>query len=312
VSTAKSDFLLTLKSLEEISIKLGPSGIGSGANRSENNIRLNGIHVIAFAALEDFLRRRAFEVVSWLGKSGVRFEKFPESLRKFILEETIKGINFSISRTDDEDRITMLQLQGLLLESTSNANANFDPSEFVFGKSQSNISTKQIGELLSAFQVPGVLESFTTIASLANMSHLGAPIQTFARLAKNRHRAAHGFGLDYRLQDFITDVRSGLPLCAFTFDTCISQCVFQMAESYSKNQVLSSFQVNTIVLRRFEFDMAVSKWQEIRGNRKIQELAKGKLNPRLKEIRSGTVGKGETTIVRGGAGGIEDWLQPIP
>jgi hypothetical protein len=308
---AVEDLIRTLVALREITVQLGPAQLIPGFDRGSNSLRLNGAHVTAFAALEDFLRRRVLEVIRWLGESNIKFKDFPQGLKKFLLEETIKGINFSLQRTEDSDRISFLQLEGLLMDTTVNPLVKFEPSEYCFGRSQSNINKGQIQEFITAMGISDGLESLATIGSAAGLLALGQPSQIFGRLAKNRHRAAHGFGLDYRLQDFMEDINTALPLVAFAFDTCISQCAYALKKSVEDGKILESFSAKNIILRRFEFNVTLETWQEYRKDKFIQELAKGGLKKRITKFSKDNLAVGETILIRGRNGGIEDWMQPF-
>jgi hypothetical protein len=311
MNTATEDFLNTLGALRMIANELGPAQIGSGVERSPNTLRLNGAKVTAFAALEDFFRRRVLEVIRWLGDSNVKFVDFPQAFRKFLLEETIKGIHFWLQKTDDSERVSFVQLEGLLMDTTINPQVKFEPSDYCFGKSQSNISKGQILDLLNAMMISDGLASLAKISTATGLAILDAPDKIFVRLAKSRHKAAHAFSSNYNILDFKDDLNSNLPLVAFTFDTCISQCAFSIHKSVTEGKIFSSFKVDTITLRRFQFNNVSAQWQEFRGQHPVQDLAKGGLEKRLKKFAKDNLALGETILVSGGNGGIEKWIQPF-
>lgn len=311
MSAATEDLLRTLTALRKIVDELGSVQLGTGMDRSVNSLCLNGAHVTAFAALEDFLRRRVLEVIRWLGKSDVKFNDFPQALKKFLLEETIKGINFSLQRTDESERVSFLQLEGLLMDSTINSAVKFEPSDYCFGKSQSNLSKAQIGDFISAMMIKDGLTSLTTVGVAAGLGMLGPPDRIFVRLAINRHKAAHAFGSDYKINDFIDDMNTGLPLFAFVFDTCISQCAYEIKKSVAEGRKFNYFNSDDITLRRFEFNTRTSKWNEFRGLNFVQELAKGGLQKRVQKFKKDNLAVGETIFIRGGNGGVESWVQPF-
>jgi hypothetical protein len=312
VSAAYDDFWATVCTLRELSEALGDVLPGTQGARSANHIRLNGLHVVAFAALEDFIRCRAHEVVSWLGTEGVRLESFPSRLQMLILQGTFEGINFSLSRTDKDDRVTLLQLQGLLLSSSGENDRPFVPSEYFFGRAASNISRDNIRELLEAFGLGDKFTCLNEVTVLLQMPVLGSVESVFTRLAKNRHRAAHGFGLDYKLSDFRSDMASALPLFAFAFDTAISQCAQAMRKTVvTDNTAFEKFSAAASIIRSVEFDPANSSWNEHRLGKTIKVLKKGQLRSRLQEFSNRTLGKGDTIIVKNEKGLINGWIQPV-
>lgn len=312
MSAAFDDFWSTICTLRDLSEALGDVPPGTQGSRSVNHIRLNGLHVVAFAALEDFIRRRAHEVISWLGVEGVRLDNFPRRLQMLILQGTIEGINFSLSRTDKDDRITLLQLQGLLLSNSGEDDQPFVPSEYFFGRAASNISRDDVRELLEAFGLGERLACLNEVTALLEMPLLESIESVFARLAKNRHRAAHGFGLDYKLSDFRSDMANALPLFAFAFDTSISQCAQALQKTVVTDKaVFEKFSAATSIVRIVEFDREQSCWHEYRLGKPIKKLKKGELNRRLDAFRKRTTGKGETIIIKNEKGLLDGWIQPI-
>lgn len=311
MSAAYKDFWTTILHLRELAKELGDATPGTQNSRSINHLRLNGLHVTAFSALEDFLRRRAHEVVSWLGKEGVNFGHLPEKLQRLILQGTIEGLCHSLSRTN-EDRVTLLQLQGLLLSNTGDANQPFEPSEFFFGRSASNLQKDDIRQLTEAFGLGEGLACLTVIADNVSMQHLGEVGAVFTRLSKNRHSAAHSFSSDYKCDDFRSDMNSALPVLAFSVDTCISQCAIAIKKAvHSTKLPFQGFSASSSNIRTLEFDQPTAKWIELRNGKASKTLKKGELDRRLKEFSSGTLAKEDTILLRGESGSVEGWIQPL-
>jgi len=308
---AYGDFIATLKSIGSIADKLGAVPVGIDASRGENHLILNGLRVSAFAAFEDFVRRRAHEVISWLGEAQVRFEQFPEALQMLVLQGTIEGVSFSLSRTEKNDRVIFLQIQGLLL-GNSGENSKFVPSEFFFGRSASNLSRDDLRSLLAALGLGDKLLCLSDVAALVGMQHLGSINETFSRLSKSRHGAAHAFPSNYKLAEFKTDISSALPLLAFAFDTSLSQGVHAMKKTIiDDQQKYQGFDVKRIGVRIIEFDTSESCWKEYRNGRLTVSLTKGKLAKRVKELETGQVGKDDTILLKSDSGGISGWIQPL-
>lgn len=331
MSTAQTDLRAALSGLAEAAERLrlpGPQ-IGSGANRTAEFLMLNGLQVVAFVALEDYVRRRAYEVIAWLGSNShyaLKFEELPEHLQRFVLEGTIQGLGFWLAKTAADERINFFQYEGLLLGSISDGKSTFVPSEYFFGRSQSNLATHDVGNLLAALGVEGGLSSLGTIAEKAEMSHLGQPDQIFSRLSRARHKAAHGFPSDYKIAEFKTDLDSGLPLFAFVFDCCISQCAVALRDAIKEGKVDFSkqkdkdgakigskdfsYSATEIALRVLEFDASEAVWKEYYDKYEVKKFAKGKQAERILQYESGTVGKKDSVLIKASTGGIDKWFQP--
>ena len=163
MNSAFNDFIAALASLREEAAQmpnLTPAQLSN--NRSAAHLRLNGLSVVAFSSLEDFIRRRTYEVIRWLGEQSVPFASLPKSLQSTILIGTLKGLNFSLDRAEKDDRSFIVQLEGLLLGQTGE-NGKFVPSEYFFGRSASNISAGVVKQLLQAVGFTDVVEALDHI-----------------------------------------------------------------------------------------------------------------------------------------------------
>jgi hypothetical protein len=315
LTKALDDLLATLEGLNEAVERLERHGsmVGSSASRSSSALTLNGLRVGAFASLEDYLRRRTYEAVCWLGQQ-VPFESLTDALRQFILEETIKGLAFSLQR-DDNDRVTTIQLQGLLIGASSEVGAPFEPSEYFFGKSASNISKGHVKAFLDALDIEAGFGALSEIAHLVGMQHIGQPSDLLHQLALARHSSAHSFPSDYKLSEFKTQLSSGLPLVAFTYDTCVSQCVLSIKNAIASNHKPSKFNASNMHLRKFEFDLSASGWNEFRcgtSGSTLTRTHKKNIDVRIQSLRSGAARTNDTIVKVGSGGKLESWYQPIP
>lgn len=309
MSTALDDFLATVRELEKIVQTLGAAPLVPGSSRGANILQLSGLQVVAFSALEDFLRRRTLEVISSLGRDGFTFDELPEKLRLFVLEGTIAGVSHVLGKTEADDRITLLQLEGLLLGATSDEAKTFIPSEFFFGRSQSNLSTSNIKSLLEALNVNGGWACLTDIAAIAGFAHLGPPDQIFTRVAGNRHRAAHSFGAEYKVAEFTADIKTSIRVLAFAFDTCINQVTYKLKESKIRNLEYTAFNSIALMLRVFRFNPIAKNWQVTRG-KTVKRIQKGQTEKYLNDYVEVSKKSGETLLVLDSLGSPEKWIQP--
>lgn len=311
MNQAQADFWLSLTSLRKIALTLGTAPVGSASARSEPQLILNGLHIAAFASLEDFVRRRAHEVITWLGEQGVKFEDFPEVLQTLILRGTIEGVSFSLSRVAADQKITHLQLEGMLLAETGERK-NFVPSTFFFGKSSSNVASGAITSLLEAMGLGDRFSSAASILTALGVGHLGTMSSIWTKFSENRHRCAHTFVADYRINDFINDMNSSMPIFAFAFDTVLSQCaIFIKKKVVTEKRPYEGYTLKTWNLRVLQFDLQATEWCETRNGKLTIKLKKGAINKRMEELRVKRLGVDDSSIKINGAGCVEDWIQPF-
>ena len=177
MNQARDDFLASLAGLRKAAADLPTVDIGSDAIRSAPFLTLNGLRVVAFASVEEFVRQRAYEVVSWLGSNAghaLRFDELPTKLGRFAIEGAIKGLANSLSFRTTTDRVTQIQLESLLLGTTADNSAPFKPSEYFFGRLSSNISAAEIRGFVTAMSVKEGLSSLANIADRVGMAHLAS------------------------------------------------------------------------------------------------------------------------------------------
>lgn len=315
MSEARSQFLEGMRGLETAAGRIGSPSLGSNSSRSPEYLQLNGLHVIAFALLEDFLRKRTNEVLTSLGMLAVNFESFPADLKLHILQESFKGIGFYISRKDDESRLDRLLMEVMTLNTSTDSDVIFQPSDFCFGKSQSNISLAQIVSLLQSFGID-VAVLFSKIMEIQlRLSHLGSAEVMFKRLAENRNAAAHAFSLNFDLVKFSSDLKTSYKVFAFLFDTALSQAVFFLAKSHkNKNDFLAPV-AEVIPFRSIRFDSIKNDWKVIRYFGAVEEeldsIKEKELNAKLEKIKKGKHDKDDTIYVINFDGSLNTWLQPI-
>lgn len=310
MSQARTDLFEALSGLEQAAVRLTPPSSGRAAARSPDHLLLNGLHVVAFAALEDFLRRRTIEVISALARAPITFKAIPESLQIQIIQEWLKGMNAYLNRKDSNPRAPTLLLEAEIIGTTA-VTAPFTVSDYCFGRSQSNLTAAQISSLLSAIEVAGGMAALAEISSRVGFSHLGQPEQIFMRLSESRHAAAHGFGLDFRLTDFFEDVRAGIRVVAFTFDTCLSQGVYSIRRGIEKNQMLGPYSGANVSLRAIRFDSIRQEWSVKLNELDQSPITRGQYNKKLATHGANAYKTGETVYVIDATGVLKDWLQPM-
>jgi hypothetical protein len=150
----------------------------------------SGLTVVAFAALEDFLRRRAYEALSEVAASGVRFADLPADLQSLATEGVAKAFPFvlTVAANAGLDPIKNVQSTAAAIASTSGHPFTF--SDWVFGYSRSNVADRDITDFLAAVHVTGGWSSMTRLANRLGLVGLDLA-QSFRAFARDRHVSAH-------------------------------------------------------------------------------------------------------------------------
>ncbi|MBQ2262882.1 MAG: hypothetical protein II336_16135 [Loktanella sp.] len=146
-----------------------------------------GMAVVAFVALEDFIKKRASEALERISSCGIPFFDLPDKLKRATTYEAYKSVAFQLRIRPPEERETYAQESAGAIFST--ASENYNLYEHSFGFDASNINSDVINKFLSAVCVVSAWNNMTT---LAGQLDLGLNLQSrFESSALLRHRAAH-------------------------------------------------------------------------------------------------------------------------
>lgn len=189
MSEARSQLFNRLKALE-----LGidnPSIAQRPTTETDHNqvasLFRQGMAVVAFVALEDFIKKRTSEAMSQISQCGIAFSDLPEKLRKASTHGAINSVAFQLKIRPPEERESYTQEATGSIFSTVNENYNL--YEHSFGFDASNISADTISAFLTAICVPSAWQHLT---SLAAELELGLDLRSrFTSSAALRHKAAH-------------------------------------------------------------------------------------------------------------------------
>ncbi|MFE2069600.1 hypothetical protein ACFXDH_45790 [Streptomyces sp. NPDC059467] len=160
------------------------------AHNGRARLLRNGLMVVAFTSLEDFIRARTGEVLDCVSRSIVKFEDFPDSLRIAATFGAMKAVQdrARMAQRSGTDPFTMLQDAAHEVASTKGGALQL--SRFSLGYSGSNVSSHEISEILSCLNVKNAWNQITEISQRAGFG--GIPLKAeYDSAAQLRHSAAH-------------------------------------------------------------------------------------------------------------------------
>lgn len=223
----------------------------------------NGLAVVGFAALEDFVKSRTSEVLSEIGSSGVPFHDLPEGLRIATTYEAITALSYQLSLRPKTDRITYFQDHAQKLAST--ASTAYDLTPLAFGYSQANLQEDVVKEILKSFLITDPWGQMTQLASRLGLAAL--PLnETFKGAALRRHRAAHVAHADTPQTDLAQYVKEALAI-AIGFDTLLTRSL-GCIRAHDRNYLTSRTSINSASIKIRSIRSAGTVWKEfIEGRR---------------------------------------------
>ncbi len=181
----------------------------------------NGLAVVAFAALEDFIKNRTSEVLGQIGTSPVKFTELPEALRIAATYKAISALSYQISIREKADRTAYIQQQAMNIASTASTPYVITPH--AFGYSQANISDETISEIMRAMFVNDPWAQISALSARLSITTL--PLKdAFTNASKRRHKAAHVSSANIPELDLQSFIRESYGIAA-AFDILISEAL---------------------------------------------------------------------------------------
>jgi hypothetical protein len=270
MASAKNNFITRINTFNSIiypnlpdDVSLNSKALTETLHNEKVRMLRNGMSIIGFTFLEDFIKRRTGEILKSIGTTGCNFNLLPEKIKEAVTFYALKGIN---SRADtlkrnSEDFITFIQNETGFISSTKSS--VYELSEYSIGWDKSNLNSQDISEILTILNIEGGWNSIQRLSSLINCSILN-PDQVFKNFAMNRHKSAHNSDANSLLTDlesFITQSK----IIAFCFDALIDKSL-----SYIKLNNLSYLNLTLKtkpqdVKIRFLIEIG-GKWKEFANN----------------------------------------------
>jgi len=227
--TAKQNFLQRIFTIEKS--LLTPNVLDGLPTENEHNdiarLLRNGIAVVGFVALEDFIKNRAIEILNEVASSHIPFTSLTEDLQYYSTVDVLKSIlriaNFENNKID---RIALVQNETKII--SSSLNTSYDLNKHTFGYNNSNISKDEIKRILKAFKIQDSWNKQTALASILGITSL--PLDnSFDNAASRRHRAAHDISSIIPILDLTQFINEAIAI-ALTFDAFLS---------YAKNKLIN-------------------------------------------------------------------------
>lgn len=308
---AKDNFLLRIKNFERIVSPVDANDallVSKALTETIHNEKVkmlrNGMAIIGYTILEDFIKKRIGEVLKEIGRSRVSFNSLPKKLKNATTIGALKGIQFKAEmlKRNSGDHLTFIQEETQFVSSTKNS--TFELSEYSLGWDKSNLSSVDITNFLSVFNVEGGWKAIQFISSAIN-SNLTNPNEIFKNSVTRRHKAAHNADADSLLtdlQNFVSEAR----VIAFAFDSLISQSLKHI-KNLNTDFLNESYKTNFNQLS-FRFIIEVgNKWKEYKENSTRAYRVKNTLDDIIVDAERRAITNDEILIIKSINNQIIDW-----
>ena len=302
--SAKEIFISRIKSLAisiEIDAVINKSLTEVKHNETARILR-NGLTVVGFNALEDFIKLRTSEVLSDIGKIGIPFNSLPEKLQFAVTCDAVSALSFQLRFREKSDKISYIQEQALKISST--ANTAYDLFPQAFGYDSSNLYEDTIKEILSCFLIKNPWGEMTIIGS--NIGLVAMPLQeTYKSAMQRRHKAAHHANTDIPQSDIKQFINDALAI-SITFDSLLSKAFSLISKhnmSYLKGK---SFLDHNLVKKRI-IKFSDNTWKEFPPGKTKDYRINSDKDYLVNEARARSHFKEELLIVFDTNNSIDTW-----
>ena len=226
--------------------RIAPLAANKAANKMAELLR-RGLYVVAFNAMEDYLKRRASEhfvnlpVISALG-----FDQLPPGLRKAAVIDAIKN-GVREAGYDKANQLQIIRTVAGAVASTDNRQ-QYSIHEYSVLRSGSNVSAEDIGAALRSLHIDNPWGQMQSV--LDAVGNVGAPIQgRFATCGLKRNAAAHD-GQPIEYSDLVEIADLAIPLC-FAFDVIFSAGMTRIANNVPTGDNDNKIQVTGDITVRY-------------------------------------------------------------
>lgn len=306
MATAKDVLIERFINLENAlsSPEVLPLALTQRVHNEKARMLRNGLAIIAFNIIEDFIKRRVGEAFKYIGTCGVSFNDLPHSIIEASVYNALKGIlqrAENLKRTS-EDYITFIQSETRFLSST--LDPTFELSEYTLGWDKSNLSTDDLKTIFKIFQINGGWSSVQEISSMLNIT-LIQPSDIFRNAAQRRHRAAHNPNSDAPLND-LTDFVLQAKIIALAFDALISKSLKYILDN---NNTFLQGSLKTMPSHiKFRFLKYVDgKWKEYVGENTRAYRTNTDFNIILNDSKSRAQNNNEILVIKPSENSVKDW-----
>lgn len=202
--------------------------IGDSSDDPSRLLR-NGLAVVGFATLEEFIQARSMEILATISSAEIPFRELPKALRQDSTVNVIKALSKRLKWRDDIEKIRHAQKHARMVAST--ATDDYELSYLAFGFESSNLKS---GRVLQIMKTIGVNNGWDNINKVAKRVSLSSPSlrDVYDQAESRRHKSAHQADADTEAKK-LGDFPNHAMAISIGFDALVSEAarLYQSADS---------------------------------------------------------------------------------
>ena len=215
--------------------------IGPSKLKPEPGLLRNGLCVVGFVMLEDFMKSRVAELTKKVPNGKIPFGSLPEELRNFYTIEALEGLRSQakLYRQNKWNYVSLIQDHAAKIGSIDGL--PYQLSEFGFGANRSNIDDAQVAHLLACYKARDGWKKMDQLLVRLGVSGTISCRDAFATAMRRRHTAAHTSTSAATVTE-LSDYVSNAIAIALVFDILLSRAAQLLADG-DTNFCKQTFQV---------------------------------------------------------------------
>ena len=305
MSVARNDFISRIRTLKKSITQTDATQTKAPTEQEHNEIARmlrNGLAVVGFASLEDFIKSRCAEVLDEIGQANLPFSNLPLKLQSWTTYEAIKAINYQLGLRDALDKATYAQSHAEKIASTTNAPYSLTPLAFGFG--QANLNDELIKKILKVFNIENPWAQIDQISSSLGLT--ASPLmQSFKNGMARRHKAAHVASEDTPQNDIDQFVTEAIAV-AIGFDFLISKAL-KMLKNHDSSFLDGSCKISFADVDYRFIKFLDNKWKEYKLNSSHAYRVSEDLDNLILDAKSRCMTQSQYFVLYDNVGLIKDW-----
>lgn len=252
--SSREDFLRRIKTIDNASSDayLIDRALTDQAHNDRARLLRNGLMVVAFTSLEDFIRARTGDLLDVVSRTVVRFSELPSNLQRAATAGALNAVRLraEMARRSGEDPIPLLQEVSSHIAST--AGGTLQISQYSLAYSGSNVSSVEISDAIGAFNAGDAWNEITSIANRCGAG--GLPLKdAYDQATQLRHSAAHRPDADIQPRDLQSFCQQAIAI-ALGFDIIASRAARLLRKGDAELLIQKSKLATSITLRFLDCD----------------------------------------------------------
>ncbi len=221
----------------------------------------NGLAIISFVILEDFIRSRTVEIIQKVGGGTLAFAKLPNGLREAVTFGILESIQFQLKTLKNLASTREVYIQAHAEKVASTMRFPFELSELAFGFSKSNITESDVEKILTSFNIDN---PWNSLGGIANSCGLGGSLnmkQIYETALLRRHESAHDITKIVEISELESFLLDSIGF-AISFDLLLSTALFKILKSDSDYVSGKKLNHKSVKIRSIEKDSRREMWKE--------------------------------------------------